>query len=274
MTAFDPIPTGSPHTHRKAVFGRVLIGVDGTPPAFEACRQAAVLAEPDASIEAVCVVHLSDAIQVGLGTAPAMTDALREEAAQALSEAARILAGRATTRFVNGFVTQALLHEIESYRASVIAIGSHGHTRAAEILIGGVAGELLHGAPCSVLVARPPQAADAFPGPVVVGVDGSPESRAALGAAVELAVRFGASLDAVVATHGHAVDLEQVRLLAPVRVVEANPVAALVEASREAGLVVVGSRGLHGVRALGSVSERVAHQAACSVLVVREGHGG
>jgi nucleotide-binding universal stress UspA family protein len=31
----------------------------------------------------------------------------------------------------------------------------------------------------------------------------------------------------------------------------------------------VGSRGLHGVRALGSVSERVAHDARCSVLVIR-----
>jgi nucleotide-binding universal stress UspA family protein len=31
----------------------------------------------------------------------------------------------------------------------------------------------------------------------------------------------------------------------------------------------VGSRGLHGLRALGSVSERVAHDASCSVLVVR-----
>jgi nucleotide-binding universal stress UspA family protein len=35
-------------------------------------------------------------------------------------------------------------------------------------------------------------------------------------------------------------------------------------------LVVIGSRGLHGLKALGSISERVAHQAECSVLVVRE----
>lgn len=34
-------------------------------------------------------------------------------------------------------------------------------------------------------------------------------------------------------------------------------------------LIVLGSRGLHGIRALGSVSERVAHRAPCSVLVVR-----
>jgi nucleotide-binding universal stress UspA family protein len=43
----------------------------------------------------------------------------------------------------------------------------------------------------------------------------------------------------------------------------------LVEAAAGADLLVVGSRGLHGLRALGSVSERVAHRASCSTLVVR-----
>ena len=38
---------------------------------------------------------------------------------------------------------------------------------------------------------------------------------------------------------------------------------------QDCDLVVVGSRGLQGVKSLGSVSERIAHQATCSVLVVR-----
>ena len=49
-----------------------------------------------------------------------------------------------------------------------------------------------------------------------------------------------------------------------------HPVPVLTELSEEADLLVVGSRGLHGPRALGSVSERVAHRAASSVLVVRD----
>jgi nucleotide-binding universal stress UspA family protein len=49
-----------------------------------------------------------------------------------------------------------------------------------------------------------------------------------------------------------------------------EPVAALVAAAAGADLLVVGSRGLHGLKALGSVSERVAHEAGSSVLVVRE----
>ena len=47
-------------------------------------------------------------------------------------------------------------------------------------------------------------------------------------------------------------------------------VRALSEAGGVVDRVVVVSRGLHGLKALGSVSERVAHQVLSSVLVVRE----
>jgi len=254
---------------RAAVFGRVLVGVDGTEPGFEACRQAAVLAEPDAAIEAVSVVHLSDAIQVGLAAQRAV-DELREEAVAALAEAGRILGDRAAKRFLNGFVTPALLSEIEAFEATVVAIGSHGHRRVTEILIGGVAGELLHRAPCSVLVARPPREPDGFPRSVVVGIDGSRESDAAFRVGERLAARFGMPLETIVSSRGKGVDVAKVHLRAPLaRVVDVPPVDALVEAGRDAALLVVGSRGLHGMQALGSVSERVAHRAGCSVLVVR-----
>jgi nucleotide-binding universal stress UspA family protein len=53
--------------------------------------------------------------------------------------------------------------------------------------------------------------------------------------------------------------------------VDGPPVDVLRKAAHDTGadLLVVGNRGLHGLRALGSVSERVAHQAHSSVLVVR-----
>jgi nucleotide-binding universal stress UspA family protein len=41
-------------------------------------------------------------------------------------------------------------------------------------------------------------------------------------------------------------------------------------ASADAALVVIGNRGLRGTHALTSVSERVAHEAPCSVLVLRQ----
>lgn len=54
------------------------------------------------------------------------------------------------------------------------------------------------------------------------------------------------------------------------RVVEGRPGAVLVEESRGADLVVVGSRGLGGFAGLllGSVSQQCAHHAACPVVIV------
>jgi nucleotide-binding universal stress UspA family protein len=54
------------------------------------------------------------------------------------------------------------------------------------------------------------------------------------------------------------------------RVVEDRPAAALVEESRGADMVVVGSRGHGGFAGLllGSVSQQVAHHAACPVVIV------
>lgn len=258
------IPSSEPTT---SVFTRVLVGVDGTEAGFEACRQVRLLAAPGAAVEAVAVVHLADAIQAGLEAQNAV-DVLREEADAALAEAGRILGPDAGSLFVNGFVTAALLREAAAFDADTIAIGSHGHRRLTEILLGGVAGELIHAAPCSVLVARRPPGG--FPQPIVVGVDGSEAARGGLVAAEELGRRLDVAVEPVVATQGN-VDLERVRRLAPAaRAIDGHPTDALVEASAGASLLVVGSRGLHGVRALGSVSERVAHLAHCSVLVVRD----
>jgi len=56
------------------------------------------------------------------------------------------------------------------------------------------------------------------------------------------------------------------------RVVEDRPAAALVDESRGADMVVVGSRGHGGFGGLllGSVSQQVAHHAACPVVIVHK----
>ena len=56
-----------------------------------------------------------------------------------------------------------------------------------------------------------------------------------------------------------------------VNVVTGDPAHELISASRDADLVVVGSRGSGGLGwLLGSVSSKVAHHAGCPVVIIRE----
>jgi len=140
-------------------------------------------------------------------------------------------------------------------------------------------------------------------GLVVVGVDGSGESVAALRWAADYAKAAGATVQALIAWHypdvaggappGHApaqvrheteehiqATLDQaVRQVYPdpaaagvqTRIAYGHPSQELVEASKEASLLVVGSRG-HGAFAgmlLGSVSMHCVTGAFCPVTVVR-----
>jgi nucleotide-binding universal stress UspA family protein len=253
----------------ESVFSRVIAGVDGSEAGYEAARQAGRLVAPAGWLEVFTAVYLLEANRAGW-SAPRIANELWQEGGEAIRKGTEIAGPRAEHRLVNGPPLPSLLHELTDKQASLAVIGTHGHGRMSEIMIGGVAGELLHNAPCSVLVARPPAAEALFPHSIVVGADGSPESLAAIGAAHYLACRFAARLSVVTALGGKDVDVATAQL-APVKVdfVDEHPVGALVEASADADILVVGSRGLHGLRSLGSVSERVAHQARCSVLVVR-----
>jgi nucleotide-binding universal stress UspA family protein len=268
----NPNATPTKQTTKTAIagsiFGRILVGIDGSEAGFEACRQVARLADEDADIDAVAVVHLGPAVATALDAA-AVVDVLEQEAEDALEHAVEILGSRAHKCYLNGFVTPALLAELEHFHATLLALGTHEHHRATEILIGGVAGELIHKAPCSVLIARP-RPMQTFPSMLVIGDDGSPQADEAVAVARQLAARFGSTMRVITALDGKSVDLLHVHHRARfAEMVNRHPVKALVEAAHDADILVVGSRGLHGPKALGSVSERVAHQAASSVLVVR-----
>ena len=250
-------------------FSRIVVGVDGTEPGFEACRQAARLADPRGSLELFTAVYVAEAARAGW-SASRLADDLLTEARIALDKATEIAGPCATHRLVTGPPTRSLVKELEQTQATLVALGTHGHSRASEIILGGVAGELLHVAPCSVLIARPPVAEALFPRSIVVGIDGSEASDLALSAAHELAGRFDVSLRIVTALAGKGIDVARTHLRTPFcEPIDGHPVEVLISAARDADLVVVVSRGLHGLRALGSVSERVAHQARSSVLVVR-----
>jgi nucleotide-binding universal stress UspA family protein len=143
-------------------------------------------------------------------------------------------------------------------------------------------------------------------GAIVAGTDGSPGAERAVREAARLARATGARLVLVSAfsdlhpyrehIQGSAredlIDLENVagQLLlraaaevdgdSQVETVarEGDPAEVLADVAAEegAGLIVVGDRGLTGVRRflLGSVSHKLSHHAPCSVLIVRDADSG
>ena len=173
-------------------------------------------------------------------------------------------------KLVEGDPRFCLLAEIERRQATLVAVGSHGLSRAAGIALGAVSTHLLHEAPCSVLIARGAIDVAHWPRRIVVGVDGSPDSELALRVGRSLAARFDSDVRAITATQDAYVELDEARRLAPgLEEHDGHALDVLTAAAETSDLLVIGSRGLRGVRALGSVSERLAHDAEHSVLVVR-----
>jgi nucleotide-binding universal stress UspA family protein len=149
------------------------------------------------------------------------------------------------------------------------------------------------------IVSTPGTDPQSGPGRIVVGVDGSPSSEAALRWALGQARLTGQPVDAVTSwsipvTFGEAAGAlmgidwqgEATRTLESTvakavdppdadrvsqRAVQGHPAQVLLDAAADAALLVVGSRGLGGVRGmlLGSVSQHVVARAACPVVVVR-----
>jgi len=256
-----------------STFDRVVCGVDSSEAGLVAARVAGLVAAPAGQLTLVSVNDPSVAVHAGWGMSHVL-EALEAEARSALQRG-RDEAGAPhalRTHLVDGDPLQGLLAEIARQEATTVVVGSHGLSRATGIALGAVSTYLLHEAPCSVLVARGTVDRDRWPRRIVVGVDGSSDSAAAIAVARELGSRFRAAVRAIVATKDSHVDLDAARrVAAECEEHEAGALDALNVASESSDLVIVGSRGLHGLRALGSLSERLAHEARCSVLVVRRG---
>jgi len=257
-------------TMKDALFERPLCGVDSSPESLVAVGQATKLAHPAGALVFAAVAEVDLAVHAGWAATPVLDD-IRADARSAISSAHE-LAPAAETLVVEGAPADQLLRLVREKEADLVVVGSHGGSRITGILLGSVATRMLHDAPCSVLVARPSGDPDHFPTRICVGVDGSPESALAAQVAHGLGNRLGAAVSVVAACGGKKLWLDRLRAVEPDASLDERPaVEALVErtAAENADLLVVGSRGLHGAAALGSVSEQVAHRARCSVLVVR-----
>lgn len=187
-----------------------------------------------------------------------------------------------------------LLEAAADPEAVAAVLGSNGMGAVKSFLLGSVAGELLHHSACPVVIV--PAESHAPTGRVAVGIDGRPDGHGAVLWAADLAQRRGAELvvvhgweypyrisgdgrgaelvevDAAVAVD-RAIEAARQRVGVPVsgRSTNDGAVDALVAASEDADLVVVGTRGRGAVRAivLGSVSAAVCAHARCPVAVIR-----
>jgi nucleotide-binding universal stress UspA family protein len=295
----------NPEAATELGHNEILVGYDGSADATVALNWA--LDEAGRSGRPVRLAYVFEWLTVagwiGPGVAPGIwpDETARRKVEELVRKVAADAAAERPGLTVHGEVFDgppALVLQERSAEAGMLVLGSRGHGGFGGLLAGSTAVSVTAHAHCPVVVVRQGQAATS--GPVVVGVDGSESSLRALGFAVERAAQRdvplrllrvwapppgerwvdpGSAPEETEAAERAAAEesLAPWRRTFPdvpaeIQVAPGNPAALLVEASRVAQLVVVGSRGRGGLRGmlLGSVSQQLIHHASCPVAVVRE----
>lgn len=292
------------------VVGRhIVAAVDGSPSALRAARWAAdEAARQRMPLRLVHAVNMAAIAYSGAYVLPAdFFESLQSAGQTYLADAESALHAahpelEITSHLVDGSPIPVLVDE--SATAYLVALGSRGLGGFSGMLTGSTAVATVAHGHCPVAVIRgEPDAPLPSTGPVVVGVDGSPSSTAAIPLAYEAASRRGVDLVAVHAwteftsdsaylyarqfvVDWDAVDARQHEQLAERlagyqekypdvtvrRVVEGGrPSRLLLEHAKGAQLLVVGSRGHSefGGALLGSTSQAMIYHAPCPVMVVR-----
>ncbi|MFC9550505.1 universal stress protein [Rhodococcus sp. NPDC056960] len=282
----------------------VVVGVDGSDSSKSAVRVAADLAtERSLNLK---IIHALDFAPYGFG-GPYMDSGGVYEWVEASGKA--ILAeaqeeAYAVNPIIDVYTELSIGSSAQwlvdlSENARIVVVGASGSGAAATALLGNTAINVTSHAHCPVVVVR----GDAHEGgPVVVGVDGSPTSERAISVAFQEASLRNAPLVAVhvwsdlgptafedpraVALVPQGVEEDEHAVLAEslagwqekypdVQVTREvyidNPRARLLEWSKKAQLLVVGSRGRGGFKGmlLGSTSNSLVGGAHCPVVVVR-----
>ncbi len=179
---------------------------------------------------------------------------------------------------------QDIARQASENHADLIVVGRHGRTGLLRLMMGSVAAKVVGHAPCNVLVVSPAACVEFRK--ILVAVDGSNFSKAALNEALSMAKRCGsalmvlsvASMEAESGTAAGIVrEAEELAKQEGVAVqgvtVAGKPYEAIVETAlkNQADLIVVGSHGRRGLERLlmGNVTERVIGHTDIAVLVVK-----
>ena len=170
--------------------------------------------------------------------------------------------------------------------ADLVVVGSPPHPGLERWLLKSTADGLKDHAPCSVLLAK----TEPRPGDVLCAVDGSWSSKRAAALAHRLSRAWGSTLHVLHALRAPPASEERLKAYAEAarsrlglpwsdvegvefhfRVGDAARIITDESAQRRPALVVMGSRGLSGLRSLvaGSVTTRVAHHVDTSMIIVK-----
>jgi nucleotide-binding universal stress UspA family protein len=145
------------------MFGKLLVGFDGSHHSQRALQAAVEIAERFHSNVTVAIVRPegSDEVDPLLASLVPFGDDSRTVAGMIDEARERALAhGVPSFRTVDlhGSVADALLSFLEEEHQDLVIVGSRGLTPGRRILMGSVSSSLVNDAPCPVLVVRPPRA--------------------------------------------------------------------------------------------------------------------
>lgn len=282
----------------------ILVGVDGSPDSEAAIRwatrEALLRDEPIRLLHAIAPVVVTWPVAY---LEASYIESMESNGRDILDSAQKVVQAAAgdtappviETDIVNAAAPAALV--AASREAYMTVSGSRGLGVLGRAFLGSVSSALLHHGRGPIAIVRTDDAPAVDPGsPVMVGIDGSPASEDATALAFDEASRRGVGLIALHAWSDASIpsigsDWERYedggqRILSERlagwqerypdvqvqrRIVSDDPARRLVEASGEAQLVVVGSRGRGGFSSLvlGSVATKVAQSAKAPVIVVR-----
>lgn len=282
----------------------ILVGHDGSPHADDALALARLIAAAEGAEIVLGRVFPWQPLSAGLVSLPdlrAEYEAQERRSMDLLQELAE-REGVSAQAIQDSSRARGLHDLVEQLQPALVVVGSSHRSAAGQALAGNVALQLLNGLERPVAVAPAGYAQGKHVlGKIGVGYDGSPESRAALATAGELAGSADAELEIIGVTIPHSdlnatpwafgweagsalSDFEErmrgrveaaagqvpAQITRSERVEIGPPARVLCEASDHLDLLVTGSRGYGPARRLllGSVSGRVVREARCPVLVV------